>query len=103
MTAVTTPNPSTTAAAAGAVGDDLPSGLVWSIRNTLNEAGRHLRVIPRNPDLLIFSTLQPIMFVLLFKYVFGGRIEIPGYRYTQYLMPGIFAQTVVFGASSPYE
>lgn len=99
MTAVTTPNPATTAAAAGAVGDDLPSGLVWSIRNTLNEAGRHLRVIPRNPDLLIFSTLQPIMFVLLFKYVFGGSIEIPGYRYTQYLMPGIFAQTVVFGAS----
>ena len=93
-----TPAPAEASVAAGAQGD-MPNGLGWAIRNTLNEAGRHMRVIPRNPDLLIFSTLQPIMFVLLFKYVFGGSIEIPGYRYTQYLMPGIFAQTVVFGAS----
>lgn len=78
---------------------DLPHGLSWSVRDAFNEAGRHMRAIPRNADLLIFSTLQPIMFILLFRYVFGGSIRIPGYTYTQYLMPGIFAQTVVFGSS----
>lgn len=78
---------------------DLPQGLVWSARDAWNEATRHIRAIPRNMDLLIFSTLQPIMFVLLFRYVFGGSINIPGFSYTQYLMAGIFAQTVVFGSS----
>lgn len=67
--------------------------------DSLTEAGRHLRIIPRNIDLLIFATIQPVMFVLLFSYIFGGSIEIPGFDdYDQYLMPGIFAQTVVFGS-----
>jgi ABC-2 type transport system permease protein/oleandomycin transport system permease protein len=74
-------------------------GLIWAVRDSMNEATRHLRAIPRNPDLLIFATLQPIMFVLLFRYVFGGSIKIPGIRYNQYLIPGIFAQTVVFGSA----
>ena len=78
---------------------DLPTGLMWSIRDAFTEATRHMRAIPRNMDLLVFSTLQPIMFVLLFRYVFGGSINIPGFTYTQYLMPGIFAQTVVFGST----
>jgi ABC-2 type transport system permease protein len=73
--------------------------LGWALRDSWNEAVRHLRAIPRNPELLIFSTMQPIMFVLLFRYVFGGSIRIPGISYNQYLMPGIFAQTVVFGSS----
>ena len=89
----------TTTATTATVDFDLPHGVLWSIRDALNEAGRHLRAIPRNVDLLMFATLQPVMFVLLFRYVFGGSIEIPGYTYTQYLMPGIFAQTVVFGSS----
>ena len=59
---------------------------------------RNLIKIKRIPDLLIFSTIQPIMFVLLFAYVFGGSIEIPGVNYREYLMPGIFVQTVAFGA-----
>lgn len=79
---------------------DAPSGLVWALRDSWNEAGRHLRAVPRSPELLVFSTLQPIMFVLLFRYVFGGAIDTPGYSsYAQYLIPGIFAQTVVFGSS----
>lgn len=79
---------------------DAPSGPLWALRDSWNEAGRHLRAVPRSPELLVFSTLQPIMFVLLFRYVFGGAIDTPGYSsYTQYLMPGIFAQTVVFGSS----
>jgi ABC-2 type transport system permease protein/oleandomycin transport system permease protein len=57
--------------------------------------------VPRNPELLIFATIQPVMFVLLFNYVFGGAIgAIPGYDdYTQYLLPGVFAQTVLFGSA----
>jgi ABC-2 type transport system permease protein len=75
-----------------------PQTVVWALRDSWNEATRHLRAMPRNPELLIFSTLQPIMFVLLFRYVFGGSISIPGFTYNQYLMPGIFAQTMVFGS-----
>ena len=79
--------------------DDPPAGLRWTLRDSWNEAVRHVRALPRNIDLMVFSTLQPIMFVLLFRYVFGGSIAIPGYSYNQYLMPGIFAQTVVFGSA----
>jgi ABC-2 type transport system permease protein len=59
---------------------------------------RNLIKIKRIPDLLIFSTIQPIMFVVLFAYVFGGAIAIPGVNYREYLMAGIFTQTVMFGA-----
>jgi ABC-2 type transport system permease protein len=61
-------------------------------------AKRNLIKIKRIPDLLIFSTIQPIMFVLLFAYVFGGAISIPGVDYREYLMAGIFTQTVAFGS-----
>ena len=79
---------------------DTTGGLSWVVRDSWVEATRHLRVVPRNPELLIFATIQPIMFVLLFSYVFGGAIEIPGYAdYDQFLSPGIFAQSVVFGSA----
>ena len=75
-------------------------GLSWLLRDSWTEATRHLRIIPRNTELLVFATVQPIMFVLLFVYVFGGSIEVPGYaRYEQYLLPGIFTQTVVFNSA----
>ena len=48
------------------------------------------------PDLLVFSTISPIMFILLFAYVFGSAINVPGTNYREYLIPGIFAQTVIF-------
>lgn len=79
---------------------ELPHGPRWALRDSLNEAGRHLRAMPRNAEVLIFAAIQPVMFVLLFRYVFGGSINVQGYSdYTQYLVPGIFAQTVVFGSS----
>ena len=79
---------------------DVPSGPVWLWRDSWTEAMRHLRAMPRNPELLVFATIQPVMFVLLFAYVFGGSIEVPGYDdYNQFLMPGIFAQTVLFGSA----
>ncbi|TMF43119.1 MAG: ABC transporter permease [Chloroflexi bacterium] len=51
----------------------------------------------RAPELIVFVAIQPVMFVLLFRYVFGGAIQVPGGQYVNYLMPGIFVQTVAFG------
>ena len=65
-------------------------------------ARRNLWHFVRQPDLLLFSTVQPVMFVLLFVYVFGGAIEpsLPdGVEYVDYLMPGILVQSVAFRAS----
>lgn len=59
---------------------------------------RQLVQLPRIPEVLIFALIQPVMFVLLFRYIFGGAIATPGESYVNYLMPGIFAQTVAFGA-----
>ena len=62
---------------------------------------RNLTALIHIPEALFFSTLQPIMFVLLFRYVFGGAIPIPGgIPYVDYMMPGIFVQAVMFGAVS---
>ena len=60
---------------------------------------RNLLKIGRLPDLLVFSTIQPIMFVLLFAYIFGSAIQLPGMSYREFLLPGIFVQTVIFGAT----
>jgi ABC-2 type transport system permease protein len=61
-------------------------------------AVRALRRIPRQPDLLTGYTIQPVMFVLLFVYVFGGAIQTPGYSdYADFLLPGIIVQTMAFG------
>ena len=60
---------------------------------------RNLIKVKRVPDLLVFTTISPIMFVLLFAYVFGGAINVPGVGYKQFLIAGIFTQTVVFGST----
>lgn len=60
---------------------------------------RNLIKIKRVPDILVFTTLQPIMFVLLFTYIYAGVIDIPGSSYKEFIMAGIFAQTVVFGST----
>jgi ABC-2 type transport system permease protein/oleandomycin transport system permease protein len=70
----------------------------WAIADTKTIAWRNLTALRRMPQLLVFATVQPVIFVLLFRYVFGGAIKIPGVDYVNYLMPGVFAQTVVFGA-----
>jgi len=76
------------------------------LRADITDAGvvsvRNLRHFVRKPDLLVFSTIQPIMFVLLFTYVFGGAISHslpPGVSYIDYLLPGILVQSVTFRAS----
>ncbi len=73
------------------------SGLRNSVSDTLVLAKRSLLRIPRAPDLLISFTVQPLMFVLLFVYVFGGAISTPGYDYVDFLIPGIIIQTMSFG------
>jgi ABC transporter DrrB family efflux protein len=65
--------------------------------DTVVLAKRSLKRIPRQPDLLLGFTVQPVMFVLLFVYVFGGAIETPGYDYVDFLMPGIIVQSMAFG------
>lgn len=74
-----------------------------SVTNAISDgfvvAKRNLIKIKRVPDLLVFTTIQPIMFVLLFAYVFGGAIDVKGSNYKEFLIAGIFAQTVVFGAT----
>ncbi len=73
-------------------------GAMWAIRDTAAMVWRNLTVIRRVPQLLVFALVQPMIFVLMFRYVFGGSITIPGRNYVDYLMPGIFVQTVAFGA-----
>lgn len=81
-----------------------PSSLTsvrWALTDVVTIARRNLLAILRIPELLFFSTLQPIMFVLLFRYVFAGAIGQGAHvDYVSYLMPGIFVQTVCFGAVS---
>ncbi|MBW3610643.1 MAG: ABC transporter permease [Actinobacteria bacterium] len=73
------------------------SGVAVAMADTVVLAKRSLLRIPRAPDLVLAFTVQPIMFVLLFVYVFGGAIQTPGYDYVDFLMPGIIVQTVGFG------
>ncbi len=76
-------------------------GAAQAIRDSLLIGWRNLKRIPRIPELAIFAIIQSIMFVLLFAYVFGGAIPIPGGGdYKVFLMPGIFAQTIVFAAGT---
>lgn len=72
---------------------------MFAVRDALAVAQRNLIAYKRVPQLLVFSTIQPVIFVLMFRYVFGGAITIPGnVPYVDFLMPGVFVQTVVFGS-----
>ena len=89
MTTQTPPTPQKTTQS---IGSALSDGWVVAQRNVIK--------IKRVPDILVFVLISPIMFVLLFAYVFGGAIDVPGgVDYKEFLVPGIFAQTVVFGAT----
>jgi len=66
------------------------------VTDTLIIAERNLIRLPRAPELLLGFTIQPIMFVLLFRYVFGGAIRTPGYSYVDFLLPGIIVQNASF-------
>jgi ABC-2 type transport system permease protein len=91
----------TTVQAPSGAGGHTGRGPVSAIGDGLVITKRNLLQIPRVPELLVFSTIQPIMFVLLFAYVFGSAIPLPGGgNYRAYLMAGIFVQTVAFSSSA---
>jgi len=73
--------------------------LAWTIPDTLVITRRNVLRFVRLPQLLIFSTVQPVMLLLLFNYVFGGAINAGGLKYIQYLLPGFLVQIVVFGSA----
>jgi ABC-2 type transport system permease protein len=73
------------------------SSLTLAVSDTLVLARRNLLRIPRQPDLLTAYTIQPVMFVLLFVFVFGGAIQTPGFDYVDFLIPGIIVQSIAFG------
>jgi ABC-2 type transport system permease protein/oleandomycin transport system permease protein len=89
MTAVTAPPAS-----------PLPAGRLALLADTLVVTRRNLRRIARTPRLLAASSLQPVLFVLLFRYVFGGAIHAPGTSYADYLLPGILVIATLFGATT---
>jgi ABC-2 type transport system permease protein/oleandomycin transport system permease protein len=76
----------------------LPVSAIFT--DTFVIARRNVLFIIRTPQLLVFSTIQPVMFVLLFRFVFGGAISVPTSNYASYLLPGVFVQTVVFGSTT---
>ena len=78
--------------------EGLGTRLRWTVSDALVMVKRNLLHIPRTPDLLVDVTIQPVIFVLLFRYVFGGAIDVRGTSYVNYLMAGIFVQTIVFAA-----
>src|SRR5687767_6942944 len=75
------------------------SSLALAVADGAVVAKRNLIKIRRVPELLIWTTMSPIMFVLLFALVFGESINVPGVDYKEYLIAGIFAQTVLFGST----
>jgi ABC-2 type transport system permease protein len=75
------------------------SRLYWTFSDAMAITWRNLIGYIRIPEALFFSTLQPVMFVLLFRYVFGGAVPIKGLDYVDFLLPGIFVQTVLFGGA----
>src|SRR6266568_3759139 len=72
----------------------------WAVSDTLTLARRNLLVWLRVPAYIVFTVIQPVMFVLLFAYVFGGAIPVAGGSYVNFLMPGIIAQTAAFATFS---
>jgi len=88
----------------GTTGELRPPARPITLAITISDIGgmtrRNLLRILRTPQLIAFSTVQPVMFVLLFRYVFGGAIRTPGNNYVDYLLPGVFVQTALFGGAS---
>lgn len=73
--------------------------LLWALQDGAVVAKRNIIKIKRVPEILVFVLISPIMFVLLFAYVFGSAINVPGGTYREFLIAGILAQTVIFGAT----
>jgi len=74
------------------------SKMAWALSDAVTIAWRNLKAMSRTPESIVFATVQPIIFVMTFRYVFGGSIKTPGsLPYVDFLMPGVFVQTIAFG------
>jgi len=73
--------------------------LRWTASDTLALAGRSLRHWMRQPQLMLLSTVQPVMLVVLFTHVFGGAVATPGFEYVDFLLPGIMVQVVAWDST----
>lgn len=93
-TAITSP----TMAVQPVADTETQDGFRWALSDTWEMIKRNLRHIPRHPEQLLDVTVQPVIFVLLFRYIFGGAIDVPGGSYVNYLMAGIFVQTLIFAS-----
>jgi ABC-2 type transport system permease protein len=94
---MSTTTASTPAGAAGLTAEQIRPHVV---ADAVTIAWRNLLNIRRNPQLLVFATIQPVIFVIMFRYVFGGALQnvVSNGSYINFLMPGIFVQTIVFGS-----
>jgi ABC-2 type transport system permease protein/oleandomycin transport system permease protein len=99
MSAATAPAPRVPADQQPVVPHGALSRVRWAVSDALVVALRSLRRVPRSPELLLGFTIQPVMFVLLFRYVFGGAIQTPGVSYVDFLLPGILVQSIAFGST----
>lgn len=96
---MSTDNLATSSTPVTSLADHGGNSIRWAISDTLTIAQRNILAIVRIPTSLVFALLQPVMFVLLFRYVFGGAIHPPGgIPYVDFLIPGILVQTTIFGA-----
>ena len=84
----------------GALSSRARPALYWALADAFVVAKRQIRQIPRIPDELITATLQPIIIVLLFRYLFGGAINIPGTTYINYVMAGAFVESALFASAN---
>lgn len=104
MTTQATSNPSTNSPIPAIdMSMNRPGGMTALFYDGAITTWRNLVVLPRTPELLFFTLIQPVMFVVLFNYVFGGAIGAalpPGESYAQFLIPGILVQTITFGAAA---
>lgn len=92
MTSTATTAPAGARPAAGGIRSAVADGITVAWRNLVS--------MSRTPEVVVFSTIQPVIFILTFRYVFGGAISTPGGDYVDFLMPGVFVQTVAFGATN---
>nr|MDQ2729518.1 ABC transporter permease [Actinomycetota bacterium] len=100
MTTTTAVTPLAQPAAAGHR-DPLVQRLRWAASDALTLARRDMMVWLRVPSFIVFTVVQPVMFVLLFRYVFGGAIPVKAHGgYVNYLMPGIIGQSAAFASFS---
>ncbi|MFF9511582.1 ABC transporter permease [Streptomyces sp. NPDC014724] len=76
------------------------NALGWWLSDVWQMTLRNVRHVLRSPDLVMFSLVQPVMFILLFTYVFGGAIDVGGEHYAQFLLPGILVQMALYGSAA---